>query len=303
MTTILPKLRVGDSIRHESLFVFPLFSDTNETVDYRLADVALADESLLIEEVNEQGSVPELLVENKGDQRVLFLEGEELVGAKQNRILNTSVLVPAHSKIKIPVSCVEQGRWSHNTRSFRCSGNQPPSKLRRALKSSVSESAKMHQAHYSDQTEVWNCIGSLYNRHLVESSTWAMSDAFDAHGETIAKYRNDLKYVDGATGVAVAVGSKIVAIDVFDKSLTCEKVWDRLLSGVVFDALEAAKSVQEPSVADVEELLTNVADLSWEQTPAVGEGEEFRSVTKRGDHGSALTFQKTVVHGSVIAAA
>jgi len=55
------------------------------------------------------GSVPDLLVDNRGDVRVLFLEGEELIGAKQNRILNTSVLVPAHSKIKIPVSCVEPG--------------------------------------------------------------------------------------------------------------------------------------------------------------------------------------------------
>ena len=57
------------------------------------------------------GSVPDLLVENRGDVRVLFLEGEELIGAKQNRILNTSVLVAAHTKVKIPVSCVERGRW------------------------------------------------------------------------------------------------------------------------------------------------------------------------------------------------
>jgi transposase len=44
-----------------------------------------------VQEVSEGGSVPDLLVENSGDTRVLFLEGEELVGAKQNRILNTSV--------------------------------------------------------------------------------------------------------------------------------------------------------------------------------------------------------------------
>ena len=54
----------------------------------------------------------------RGDIRVLFLEGEELVGAKQNRILNTSVLLPARSKIKIPVSCVERGRWAYKSKHF-----------------------------------------------------------------------------------------------------------------------------------------------------------------------------------------
>ena len=111
MSIAFPSIRIGDPIRHEALTVFPLFSEAISEVQYRLSDVALADESLLVEEVSEGGSVPELLVENKGDERVLFLEGEELVGAKQNRILNTSVLVAAHTKIKIPVSCVEQGRW------------------------------------------------------------------------------------------------------------------------------------------------------------------------------------------------
>lgn len=86
MTVALPKLRVGDPVRHEALSVFPLFSEANGGIDYRLADAALADESLLVEEVSEGGCVPNLLVENKGDLRVLFLEGEELVGAKQNRM-------------------------------------------------------------------------------------------------------------------------------------------------------------------------------------------------------------------------
>jgi hypothetical protein len=57
--------------------------------------------------------VPDLAVESKGNVRLLFIEGEELVGAKQNRILNTSVLIAAHTKPKIPVSCVEQGRCGY----------------------------------------------------------------------------------------------------------------------------------------------------------------------------------------------
>jgi hypothetical protein len=175
MSVALPKLRVGDPVRHEALSVFPLFAEPNGNVQYRLSDEALLDEQILVEEVSEGGSVPDLLVENKGDVRVLFLEGEELVGAKQNRILNTSVLVAAHSKIKIPVSCVEQGRWRYKSRHFGSSGSHSPSKLRRALKASVSRSVKEKQGHRSDQSAIWEEVACLQSAHGVESGTVAMS--------------------------------------------------------------------------------------------------------------------------------
>lgn len=247
MTLTLPKLRIGDPLRHESLSVFPLFADPGGNVDYRLADEALADKSLTVEEVSEAGSVPDLLVENKGNTRVLFLEGEELVGAKQNRILNTSVLVAAHTKIKIPVSCVEQGRWRHTSHYFGSSGSHSPSKLRRALKESVTRSVKEQRGYQSDQGRVWQEVAHLQAAHKVQSGTGAMSDAFDTYQDRIAAFREKLKYAEGATGVAVAIGDRVVSVDVFDKPATCQKVWDRLLSGVFFDALEAGNTEKSAS--------------------------------------------------------
>lgn len=300
MSVGLPELRVGDPVRHKALSVFPLFAEPNSSVEYRLSDEALADESLLVEEVNEGGSVPDLLVENKSDQRVLFLEGEELLGAKQNRILNTSVLVGAHSKLKIPVSCVEQGRWGYKSRYFRSGGTQSPAKVRRVLKASVSKSVKEKRGYHSDQGEVWKEVHCLHAAHGVQSDTAAMSDAFEAHQDSIASFRKDVKYVEGARGLAVAIGDKVVSVDLFDKPSTCQKVWDRMLSGVVFDALEAGETDKVAMAADVEQLLTSAGELSWEQAEAVGEGEEYRAESKAGDHASALTFHQTVVHGSVV---
>ena len=37
-----------------------------------------------------------------------MLAGEEPVGAKQNRILNTTILLKKHSETTIPVSCTKQ---------------------------------------------------------------------------------------------------------------------------------------------------------------------------------------------------
>ena len=135
-----PEIQVGEPVRYESLSVFPLFAGMESPVEYLLSDEGIGSGSVTVEEVSEGGSVPNLLVENKGDIRILFIEGEELVGAKQNRVLNTSVLIAAKSKVKIPVSCVEAGRWAYKSRHFGSSGSHSSSKLRWFLKMSVSDS-------------------------------------------------------------------------------------------------------------------------------------------------------------------
>lgn len=300
MAVALPQLRVGEPVRHESLSVFPLFAEPDGEVEYLLADEAIASEAVVVQEVSEGGSVPQLFVENRGDTRVLFLEGEEMVGAKQNRILNTSVLAPAKSKLKIPVSCVEQGRWGYKSRHFGSSGSHSSSKLRRTLKASVNRSAKLHGSHASDQGAVWSEVRSMHASHGVESATTAMSDVFQRHANQVAEFQDKLPYVEGACGMAVAVAERIVAVDVFDKPATCQKVWRRLLSGVVFDALEAKASDQQPQIGDVERLLASTRAANWEQNPAVGEGEEYRAEFEQ-DHASALALAGTVVHGSVVA--
>ena len=300
--SIVPDVRVGDPIRHESLAVFPLFSTTDGQVDYLLSDEAIRAGAVTVEEVSEGGSVPNLLVNNQGDSRVLFLEGEELRGAKQNRVLNTSVLVAAHSKTPIPVSCVEQGRWRYRTRQFESSGSHSSSKLRHILKTSAYRSMKAGHGYTSDQMGVWSEVSRQMNALGSSSETSAMADTYETHRERLAEFRERLGYVEGATGVAVAVGTKVVGFDVFDKPSTCAKVWDRLLSGVVMDALEAGPADQVAQRADVEGLLAHLRDGAWEPAPAVGEGQEYRYDADADTHASALACGGSVLHGSVTVA-
>ena len=88
------------------------------TLDYLVLDEALASGLVEITEVSEQGSVPELKFINRGPKPVLIVDGEELLGAKQNRIVNLTILVAANSELTIPVSCVEAGRWRSRSRAF-----------------------------------------------------------------------------------------------------------------------------------------------------------------------------------------
>ncbi|HEY4312950.1 MAG TPA: DUF6569 family protein [Pirellulales bacterium] len=302
MPTAFPQVRVGEPICHDRIVVFPLFSDETKPVDYVLAADAIEAKQIVVEEISEAGSVPNLSVTNDSDHRVLFLEGEQLVGAKQNRILNTSLLVAAKSKTTIPVSCVEQGRWGFKSKHFGSSDSYSPSKIRSALKASVSGSLSRGAGHTSDQGRIWQEVATRHREHDVTSGTAAMEDIFEARKGKLAELQKRFAYVPGATGVAIALGNKLVAVDMFDKPTTCHKVWERLLSGVLLDSLVAEQSTEQVEPKQVEEFVSRIRNAPWLPSPSVGEGEEVRAETDDGVYASALYLADDLVHGSVAVA-
>jgi hypothetical protein len=111
LVTMTQMLQLDNPIGHRNLTLVPIRGQSKE-LDYVLGADAMADGTLTVKEVSDSGIVNTLIVQNKSDKRVLLLDGEELIGAKQNRILNTTILIEANTTQKIPVSCVEQGRWN-----------------------------------------------------------------------------------------------------------------------------------------------------------------------------------------------
>ena len=142
---------LGRGERHNNMTVFPILSPLDGAPDYLTMKEALERGVFTVTEVSEGGSVPNLKVANKGDIAVLLLDGEELAGAKQNRVLNTTILVKAHSEVVVPVSCTEHGRWSYNSASFIESGHVMSLKLRTINKSAVAASLESGLRFQGDQ--------------------------------------------------------------------------------------------------------------------------------------------------------
>ena len=63
---------------HGALAVLPISADLPTGPEYLTLSEALASGTLVITEVSEGGSIPELVVTNSGDSAVLLLDGEEL---------------------------------------------------------------------------------------------------------------------------------------------------------------------------------------------------------------------------------
>ena len=114
---LLASVLTAEPVTHGALAVIPHLAPNLDDPDWLTLEEA--GDRVRVTEVSEDGSVPFLKVVNEADQPVLLLDGEELIGAKQNRILNTTVLVGAHAEVIIPVSCVEEGRWGYRGRQFR----------------------------------------------------------------------------------------------------------------------------------------------------------------------------------------
>ena len=114
----LQHVTFGSLSEYNGLAVLPLMAQEDRAAGYATLDEAVTRGWMKITEVTEAGHVPELKVENSGDTAVLIVDGEELVGAKQNRVVNLTLLIAAHKTMVIPVSCVESGRWRHTSREF-----------------------------------------------------------------------------------------------------------------------------------------------------------------------------------------
>jgi len=101
----LAALSIAAPQRFANLTVYPLIAPVDRDADYLVLDEALRRKLASVTEVSSGGSVPELAFDNQADEGVLLLDGEELVGARQNRVLNITILVGGHQHIVIPVSC------------------------------------------------------------------------------------------------------------------------------------------------------------------------------------------------------
>src|SRR4051812_44578122 len=103
------RLVVGEPDVAGRLAVFPLFGPPARFEYQSFAQGGA--HGVSVKELPGGASVNDLVVHNPTGLPVLLFEGEEVLGAQQNRTFDISVLVAANSTLEVPVSCVEQRRW------------------------------------------------------------------------------------------------------------------------------------------------------------------------------------------------
>jgi hypothetical protein len=285
-------LRVGQAITFKNLTVFPLTSQPSEP-DYMVLDEALDRKTARVTEVSEQGSVPDLRFVNEGDSAVLLVDGEELIGAKQNRILNISILVSARSEVKIPVSCVEAGRWARQFAAFRSSSRVHYASGRSMKMMQVTSSMIGSGRRSSDQSAVWHDIDVKMQRLKSSSPTSAMSAMYENNSNKIEEYVGAFKPEPHQAGAVFAVDGKIVGLDLFDTPATFTKLFPKLLRSYALDVIDDQKP--DSSATDALAFLNAVKNSKEEVFKGVGEGDDIR-LSAPGIAGAALYARGRLIH-------
>jgi hypothetical protein len=258
-----------------------------------------------VAEVDEGGSVPDLRVDNKGDTRVLVLDGEELRGAKQNRVLNTTILVGKQSSLVVPVSCTEQGRWSYESREFFAAEYIAEHKVRAGLQVSVDASVRSGRGHRSDQGRVWEEVRALHADQATSSPTGAMRGAFESRDSELQDYVDGLPVVGGQQGLVVLVGSAVVGMDFLSIPEKYARVHAKLVRSYALGALGAGRAgAVAPAAADALDrartFLARIGGLSGERFKSPGLGWDTRFAGP-GVVGSLLTYRDRPIHAAFFA--
>ena len=129
----------GTESTFENLSIVALLRLAERDADYLTLDEALAGGWAQITEVNEAGEVSALKVVVNGAAPVLLLDGEELVGAKQNRVVNLTIMAPPQRTTVIPfpasnpsdgITCRQHSR-RRRARSSRKAARQKCGRSRR----------------------------------------------------------------------------------------------------------------------------------------------------------------------------
>lgn len=294
---VTPAIRVGPAIERHNLTIFPLFADdVIQPAEYLPIGAALRSGSAKITEVTEGGSVPTLNLENLADIPVLIIDGEELLGARQNRISNLTVLAPGKHSVALPVSCVERGRWSYRSREFAESPDLMYREARANKARSVSRNMRSHGSRVSDQGAVWSDIDSLSSKLGFNSPTAAMREVSESRGTSIDEYSHDIEVAEGQIGAIFAINGTAAGIELFDSPDTLRTYLPKILRSYALDAI--ANRTPAPVATEAGEaarLLESILDLDAQAFPAIGLGEDLRldspSIT-----GGALAQNGRVIH-------
>jgi len=297
ITGHLEGIKFGEIQTHKHVSVMPMLSNNGSGPVYLTMKEAIEWSLLTVTEVSEGGHVPELKVINRADKPVLLIDGEELIGAKQNRVLNTTILLKEKSETVIPVSCTEHGRWSYQSGHFEESAYMMSATLRNIKNVSVSYSLQNTGEFASDQGAVWDGISAQAEAAGVHSATGAMRDVHAARKEDLDDWLEHYPLAAEQKGLLVMVNGKVVGLDMVSDTGAFRVIYPKLIRSYLMDAIleKPGKGKAASSLEKANSFMSKILTCTEKRYDSVGHGQDYRYEGKK-IVGSALIHKNTVIH-------
>lgn len=291
------RLRLNEPVCIQGLGIIPLVANEEITVPKMdLLEEALRQGTVRITETSESGEVPFLKLENTGEQPLLILEGEELVGGKQNRIVNTSIVILGGIAIKIPVSCMEAGRWTSRREDFASGEAVFPAKSRARQKESVSYSLLREGTFRGDQGRVWDEVSLSLHQMSAASPTADFRAARLKATHRIEAFVEAFHPAAGQVGAIFISKNGILGLELLATAELFGRCAKKIIRSFAFEVLADDDLTSIPSEAATA-WWAKVREGTLARRSSPGAGEDLR--TEAGNLiGSGLLWEGALVHFS-----
>jgi ARG/rhodanese/phosphatase superfamily protein len=296
-------LSLGPAARIGMIEVLPLVRVGESGLADLLAHEALASAVLEVLE-KDGGVVQELLARNKAERPVVIIEGETLVGARQNRIVAHTVVVGAGTDVVVPVGCMEHGRWHFTTAQFASGASPSEWKMRREIKASVMRSRSAGRKAALDQSALWARVDQELVTAKVHSDTADYHELVSRRMGESASALVDVRPIEGQVGFLAVSEGLLVAVDLVGSAGTWTQLADRALRSLLPAASDPELRASKPGArrSSADEWLRALGSAQIARRPAIGLGDDFE-LAGEGLMGSGVWLEGRPAHLSAFAPA
>lgn len=295
-TRTASKFRLGPPQVAGPVAVYPIFGG-GPGFRYHGLSQAIK-QGAFISEVDEHGDVNEVLVCNASKLPMLLYEGELILGARQSRTIDAPVLVPRGVELRVPVSCIEQGRWEHDKRAaqFTPAAYAVDPDLRREKRARANQRGFAGAAARPDQGEVWGAVSARLSERGIASPSAALSDAYEAERPRLDELKHQIRYLEDQVGSVAVLADRPLALDLASRAEVFADLLPRLVDGYALVAVNMLRHGADVDRSDSAALnffeKTVSSRRRWLATP--GMGDAF-ALTRRSIHGCGLRAEGELV--------
>ena len=275
---------------HKNVAIVPIKTPVNHKIDLLTLKKGFELGLVIVQEC-EHSTVNTIIVANKSVVPLLLVDGEEIVGGDQNRIMDATILIAPQSEMKVPVNCTEHGRWGYVS-DFKQSQN---------IANYTTRLAK-HHAYRSKgnvQKAVWDSIDDLEVSRSFSSPTQAMSESYENAKADLNEFLNAFEVVEGQTGVAVMIDGEVKGFELFLNSEIYKEYHEKILKSYLINA-EVNDNVFAIDRGVIKSIIENALNDEFEEAKNEGLESRFEIKSEEGV-GSFYTYKDELIHLSYFA--
>ena len=281
-----------DSQKYENVEAIPIKSDFFGKKDFLTLKKGYEMGLVEIKEL-ENSTVNTVLCKNDSVAPLILIDGDEITGAMQNRIINDTLLIPAKSTINIPVSCTEHGRW-HTKGEGAESRTFKPS-LYSANHSTRSRKSRASYEERDYQGEVWDSISEFESRSNFKSMTSALNDSYENLKDKQNDYLSKFHIEDGQNGVIFIVNGEVKGLELFYNHSIYKEYHEKLCRSYIIEAIVEKKSVDNIDRLKLMKVLENISQSEFKSKKSIGLGDNLKFSNDFGS-GSGLVWEDELIH-------